>query len=90
MEETVAMFVLTWMYNDLGGADESYIVRNFINALGFVCYSSGALRVASGYGQYFLNDESYQWLGIVGGIVFTTLQAQDMGKTSAKSFCCHC
>lgn len=76
------MFVLTWMYNDLGGADESYIVRNFINALGFVCYSSGATRVACGYGHCFLNDEAYQWLAIIGGIVFSTLQAQDMGKTS--------
>ena len=80
MEETVAMFVLTWMYNDLGGADESYVVRNFINCLGFVCYSSGATRVACGYGQFSLNDEAYQWLSIIGGIVFTTLQAQDMGK----------
>ena len=85
MEETVAMFVLTWMYNDLGGADESYIVRNFINALGFVCYSSGATRVACGYGRCFLNDEAYQWLAIIGGIVFTTLQAQDMGKPSLNT-----
>ena len=88
MEETVAMFVLTWMYNDLGGADESYVVRNLINALGFVCYSSGATRVACGHGQCFLNDEAYQWLGIIGGIVFTTLQAQDMGKFLCYS--CQC
>ena len=85
MEETVAMFVLTWMYNDLGGADESYIVRNLINALGFMSYSSGATRVACGYGHCFLNDEAYQWLAIIGGIVFSTLQAQDMGKTSLNT-----
>ena len=90
MEETVAMFVLTWMYNDLGGADESYVVRNFINALGFVCYSSGATRVACGHGQYFLNDEAYQWLVIIGGIVFTTLQAQDMGNVLCQSCQCEC
>ena len=78
MEETVAMMALTWMYNDLGGADESYVVRNLINAFGFMCYSSGATIVACGYGQYSLNPVAYQWLAMVGGIVFTTLQMQDM------------
>ena len=76
--ETVAMMVLTWMYNDLEGADENYIVRNAINALGFMCYSSGATIVACGYGQHSLNSTAYRWLAIVGGIVFSTLQMQDM------------
>lgn len=78
MEETVAMMALTWMYNDLGGADESYIVRNFINAFGFMCYSSGATLVACGFGEHTLNPVAYQWLAIIGGIVFSTLQMQDM------------
>ena len=78
MEETVAMMVLTWMYNDLGGADESFIVRNLINAFGFICYSSGATRVAAGYGEYSLNGAAFQWLAMVGSVVFTTLQMQDM------------
>lgn len=78
MEETIAMMVLTWMYNDLGGADESYVVRNLINAFGFMCYSSGATQVACGFGEHSLNPVAYQWLAMVGGIVFTTLQMQDM------------
>jgi hypothetical protein len=56
MTETLAMVGLTWMYNDLEGADENYIVRNIINAFGFVCYSSGATIVAAGYGEYDLNQ----------------------------------
>lgn len=78
MEETVAMMVLTWMYNDLGGADEHYNVRNLINAFGFMCYSSGATRVASGFGEHTLTPSSYTWIGIVGAIVFSTLSMQDM------------
>ena len=78
MEETVAMMVLTWIYNDLGGADENYVARNFINAFGFMSYSSGATIVACGYGTYSLNSKAYQWLAMIGGIVFTTLQMQDM------------
>ena len=54
-------------------------MRNLINACGFVCYSSGATRVAcGGHGPVTLNSISYQWLVIVGAIVFSTLQMQDM------------
>ena len=77
LEETVAMMVLTWMYNDLSGADEHYIVRNIINAAGFMCYSSGSTRVACNDGVV-LNSTAYAWLAIVGAIVFSTLQMQDM------------
>ncbi|KAL9593579.1 MAG: hypothetical protein Q9219_007484 [cf. Caloplaca sp. 3 TL-2023] len=77
LEETVVMHVLTWMYNDLYGADEHYAVRNLINAAGFMTYSYGATRVA--IGSYELNDVMrYQWVPIVGAVVLTTLQMQDM------------
>ena len=78
MEETIVMNTLEYMYNDLGGADENFLVRNLINAAGFICYSAGATRVACGHDQYTLNEKAYQWLAIIGGIVFSTLQMQDM------------
>jgi len=74
--ETVAMMVLTWMYNDLGAADEVYVVRNLINALGFMCYSSGSTSVAAG--NYSLTPWAYTWITIVGGIIFSTLSVQDL------------
>ena len=85
MLETVVMMVLTWMYNDLGGADEHFQVRNFINALGFMCYSSGSTVVAAGYGEYILNDRAYSWLAIVGTVVFSTLSMQDMADIPGDS-----
>ena len=72
------MNTLEYMYNDLGGADENFVVRNLINAAGFVCYSAGATRVAGGHGQHSLNQKAYRWLAIIGGIIFSTLQMQDM------------
>ena len=72
------MNTLEYMYNDLGGADENFVVRNLINAAGFICYSAGATRVACGHDRHFLNEKAYQWLAIIGGIVFSTLQMQDM------------
>ena len=78
VEESVLMMVLTLMYNDLAGADEIYIFRNTINAFGFVCYSSGSTRVACGVGMCSVNDSAYWWFGIVGAVVLSTLQIQDM------------
>lgn len=76
--ETIAMIILTWMYNDLGGADEDYILRNAINAAGFICHGSGSTAIAAGYGEWELNTTGKMWLGIIGLIVFSTLQIQDI------------
>ena len=64
------------MYNDLDGANENYIIRNLINGFAHAAYSSGSARVASGAGN--LNTRGYIWLTIVGCIIFTTLQVQDL------------
>lgn len=47
-EETLILIALTWVYNDLGGADENYLVRNMITGLAHPAYSAGATRVACG------------------------------------------
>jgi 4-hydroxybenzoate polyprenyltransferase len=78
MIETVAMIVLGYMYNDLRGGDENYNIRNFINSLGFMCYSSGSAKVAVGFGKHELNERATSWILIVGAMVFTTLSMQDM------------
>ncbi len=78
VRESVALMVMTWMYNDLGGAGENIVTRNLLNALGYMCYSSGSMLVAAGHGQYELNETATRWLAIIGAIIFTTLQMQDM------------
>ena len=87
VEETVLAIVLTWMYNDLQGADEHYVVRNIINAAGFMCYSLGSTRVAAGYPTYDLSAiMKYQWSLIVGAIIFSTLQMQDMSDQEGDAY----
>ena len=70
--------LLTWLYNDLEGADDHYVIRNLINALGLVCWSAGTTIVACGKDQHQLNPMGYYWLKIEAAIVFTTLQVQDL------------
>ncbi|MCJ1385612.1 hypothetical protein MMC17_008735 [Xylographa soralifera] len=77
--ETAALIILTYMYNDLGLADESYLLRNVINALAFVSYGSGTTRVASGGDeQVFLSTRAGLWFFVIGAVVASTLQLQDM------------
>ncbi len=78
LQETVAMLILTWMYNDLGGADENYLLRNLINAVAFMCHGSGATIIAAGFCDYELTTKAYTWLAIIGAVIFTTLQVQDI------------
>lgn len=78
VEVSVALMVFTWVYNDLDGGDDSFVVRNLLNLLGFVSYSLGATLIAAGCPQYSLNNKAYQWLTIVGVVIFTTLQMQDL------------
>ena len=64
------------MYNDLDGANENFIIRNLINGFAHAAYSSGAARVASG--AQHLNTTGNIWLGVVGCVIFSTLQVQDL------------
>jgi len=69
--------VMTWMYNDLEDSD-NILIRNILNSLGYMCYSSGSMVVATGYGQHTLNHRASVWLACIGAVIFTTLQMQDM------------
>ncbi|OTA98542.1 hypothetical protein M426DRAFT_76935 [Hypoxylon sp. CI-4A] len=75
-QETTLCLVLTWMYNDLGGADEHFVLRNMINGAAYFIYGSGALKVAAGYDS--VGFDATLWLAIVSCIVATTMQVQDL------------
>ena len=74
---TVIAIIGSYMYNDLGGADESFLVRNLMNAAAITCFGAGAALVACGE-QTTLNGNAYWWLAIIAAIVTTTMQVQDM------------
>lgn len=76
--QSIALVVLGYWYNDLRGADNGYIVRNFINACGYICFISGTLQVTTDLSVVSLTPVAYQWLLITGLVVFTTIQSQDM------------
>ena len=76
-DETLLLFALTWMYNDLGGGDQDFITRNLIIACAFGLYNRGALRIACGSGHE-ITRLGYQWIALISCVIFTTMQVQDM------------
>ena len=76
--ETTVLFSLTWMYNEMKGGDESFVVRNLIIAAAYVFYGSGALRVAIGAPDLHLTANAVWWLTIKGAVIFTTMSVQDL------------
>lgn len=79
-EETALLFCLNWMYNDLGGSDEDFLTRNAIIGAAYFLYGSGALRVASVSKdeQYAMTRTGHIWSCVIGAVIFTTMQIQDM------------
>lgn len=78
VEETVLLYCLTWMYNDCGGAEENFAVRNFIIAAAYALYGNGALRVACGYNASTVICQTYAWHALISGAIFFTMQMQDL------------
>ncbi|KAK0672540.1 UbiA prenyltransferase family-domain-containing protein [Cercophora samala] len=79
--QCLALMVLGYGYNDLNLADWSWVSRNIINAFGFCCFASGALEVTMEFSLSFSGEEDQtvvRWLAMIGGIVFSTVQTQDM------------
>ena len=77
LKQSIALVFLGTWYNDFAGGDSSFLVRNLINALGYICFLSGAMEVAVGY-PLPVKARLIQWFSMIAAIVFSTVQLQDM------------
>ena len=78
VRQCLVLMILGYWYNDLKGADRSCIIRNFINSCGYICYTSGALEVATDSHKASLKAVGYRWLVTIGLVILTTIQSQDL------------
>lgn len=78
--ESAIIMVLTWMYNDLQGGDE--LTRDPIIAIGYVVFLASSLQIAikttTPTTAVSISTTGYHWFGIVGGVIMTTMQIQDL------------
>ena len=77
IRQAASLVILGTWYNNFAGGDASCLVRNFINAFGYICFTAGAMEVALG-SALPLRTQLVQWFGMIAGIIFTTVHLQDM------------
>lgn len=77
VRQSVGLVVLGTWYNNFAGGDTNCLVRNLINACGYVCFTSGAMEVALGF-PLPLETRLVRWFVVVAAIIFTTVHLQDM------------
>ena len=73
----------TWLYNDLDGANSSFVLRNALNACGLLSFSVGATAITVG-GDRFSFWGSV-WLLLLWWIIFTTVQVQDLADAEGDA-----
>ena len=76
-DETVLLTCLNWMYNELGGSDENFVVRNLLLGATYSGYCAGAVKVAIGP-TFSMNRAAYGWIAVIGSVIFTTMHVQDL------------
>lgn len=77
--ESGLILLLTWMYNDLCGGDE--LTRDPIIAIAYDVFLVSSLRIAmigTVCNTASISRTGYQWLGMIGGVILTTMQIQDL------------
>lgn len=77
-KETSLLFTLTWIYNNLKGGNEDFVVRNLIIAAAFGVYNEGALRIACGGQGHAPTETGFVWTALVSAIIVSTMHVQDM------------
>ncbi|KAI4594759.1 hypothetical protein KJ359_007562 [Pestalotiopsis sp. 9143b] len=76
--QSVFLSFFGYIYNDLGGGDRGFVIRNALNAIGFTSFASGALEVAAGDKSVLAEPNTMIWLGLIALVVATTVHSQDM------------
>ncbi len=77
LKQSLALICFGHCYNDRGGADVNFLVRNIINAAGFISFAFEATDVLLG-SFVPLAMSLARWFATIGFVVVTTVQVQDM------------
>ncbi len=78
LPQCVSLMTLGYLYNDLGGADISCLIRNALNGIALPCFSSGTTMVVLASSEVPLNDATHHWFVFIDLVYFSTVQIQDM------------
>ena len=85
LNSCIALIAVGFFYNELDGAENNFIIRNLVNAAGFLSFASGAVDVVSRKLDISLNSVAYTWFLVVGAILFSTVHSQEMTDQEGDS-----
>ena len=75
----ISLVLLGAWYNNLNGSNVSWIIRNLINALGYLSFALGALEVVLGCPLPLQAGQQLTWwFLLVGMVIFSTVQMHDI------------
>ncbi|MCJ1400851.1 hypothetical protein MMC11_004060, partial [Xylographa trunciseda] len=74
----LAVVMLAYCYNNLGGADVSGAVRNLMNVSLYLCAMTGTIEVAAGGQTIAFSGTAWAWFAVIGAVVLTTVHIQDL------------
>ena len=75
--ESALLVALTWIYDDLGGGDGDYRVRNGTIASAFAVYNAGSLKLAVSDGPT-ISPNGLEWIAMISAVILTTMHVQDL------------
>jgi 4-hydroxybenzoate polyprenyltransferase len=73
--QSALLAIFGTIYNDFGGGDGHWLMRNLLNAAGFTSFASGTLEVAL---QTSLPQSIIPWIFLIALVVGTSVHVQDM------------
>ncbi|KAF7502549.1 hypothetical protein GJ744_005612 [Endocarpon pusillum] len=75
---SIGLMALTWLYDDLGGSGDHYLLRHLLTAFGLLCFGAGATFIIGGQANDHLTHPGRQWFFIIGAVITTTVHVQDL------------
>ena len=77
LEETLLVCALAWMYNDLGGSEHHWGLKNLIVSVGYGVFFSLALRITTGP-NHTITAKGYHWIIVITLVMFATQHIADV------------
>ena len=77
------LIVFLWLYNELEGANASFMIRNALNACGYTAFGVGGTAIAVGSAPFSAHGRA--WFMMLWAAIFTTIQVQDLADIAGDS-----
>lgn len=82
-KQGVFILIITWLYNDIRGSDE--VVRDLLISVAYGLFNSASMEIAMGTENNRINHQGVAWVAIISGVIFTTMQIQDLKDQAGDS-----